>query len=492
MTDQQDTSSVADADYEPKTKTVDVNERLEALRTDNNSGHLSVVDSSDGKEQSPGTIFPRRDEWMMAEHVADAVLERVVFTENKWHTYDTNCGIWRPQDDQTVRRSIGECLRRSYIRKGEDSVKPISVSASLISGVVNCMKSQAARPNFFAAERPGIAFDNGFLTFDGGRVVQRDSSPENRCRFALPLEYDDTAECPQFLRALRRAFANRDDAEGVIDTIAEFAGAMLFGVAPKYQRAIIFVGKPNAGKSTICDVLKALMPQWTISAIPPQRMGKRFGLASLPGKRANIVNETPQGRVLNGERFKAVVVGDAVEIEQKNRDSFSHEPSAAHLFAANPPLPEVPGADPAFWRRWMVVEFDRVIPESERDPDFARKIVDSEAAGVVNWAVEGIERLTRREGYELPDSCADALEKWRGDADSVARWARERLETVDRAVDGDKITDLHQAYRDWHQACGGQPVARREFKARLRHAGYYVIGKGPAGSDRWNAVEGAR
>lgn len=443
---------------------------------------------SPARRRNEGPTFPRKDEWLIAEHVAKHKLGRVVYDEGGAHVYDPEIGTFEPRDDRTIKKAIGTELRNAKIDQGDDKPKkPIRLSAGFIRGVAEMLETQTAEPGFFAGEKPGVAFRNGFLALDGNKVVLQDKSPENRCRFALEMDYDAQADCPRWLASLRRAHGHREDCEAIIKVLQEFAGALLFGLAPEYQHALILAGDPKTGKSTFCDVLKGMLPPSSLSAISPQMMGNRFGLADLPGKRANIVNETPVGRVLNGEVFKAVVTGDAITVEQKGKDQFSHEPRAGHLFAAND-LPEVPGADPAFWRRWLVVPHDRVIPDSEIVRGFAEQVAKDEGPGIVRWAAEGVERLVKQCDYTEATTCQKALEEWKGDADSVARFAKEMLWSVENKGDGSKITDLHGEYREWHKRQGGQySVGRKEFKTRLKHLGFFPFDSLHNGYKMWNA-----
>ena len=46
-----------------------------------------------------------------------------------------------------------------------------------------------------------------------------------------------------------------------------------------------------------------------------------------------------------------------------------------------------------FYRRWLIIYFDQIIPEKEQDKQLAKKIIESELSGVFNWVLEGLERL---------------------------------------------------------------------------------------------------
>ena len=53
----------------------------------------------------------------------------------------------------------------------------------------------------------------------------------------------------------------------------------------------------------------------------------------------------------------------------------------------------------AFFRRFLIIPFDSVIPESEQDPELAAKIIRDELSGVFNWMLEGLGRLLQQRTF---------------------------------------------------------------------------------------------
>jgi hypothetical protein len=83
----------------------------------------------------------------------------------------------------------------------------------------------------------------------------------------------------------------------------------------------VLVGHLGAnGKSTLLYVLRQLFPREAVQAIEPQLWSNVFHLAELVGARINSVNELPDADVVAGEKFKAVVSGDAVSVAHKHRE----------------------------------------------------------------------------------------------------------------------------------------------------------------------------
>ena len=91
----------------------------------------------------------------------------------------------------------------------------------------------------------------------------------------------------------------------------------------------------------------------------------RFAVSRLVGKLANVCPDLPSSDLVGTSMFKALTGGDRVTAEYKYRDSFDFEPFARLIFSANS-LPRSGDMSSAFYRRWIVVPFERTFEEGTR------------------------------------------------------------------------------------------------------------------------------
>ena len=334
-----------------------------------------------------------------------------------------------------------------------------------------------AVPGFFAAAPVGVAFKGGFVHVSEQGLTLGPHTPENRCRFAYGF---DLAETPSdawtaFLSALFR-----DDADGAekVACLGEFFGASVLGLATRYQKAIVAKGGGDQGKSTLAKIVLAAMPSGATCAIAPQDMGQEYRRAMLAGKRLNVVNELPEATIIASEAFKAIVTGDPIVGRQIREAPFTFSPEAGHYFAANR-LPGTNDQTEGFWRRLIVIEFNRSFKDDpERDPLVAEKIIREHLPGVVRWMLEGAARLLQQGRYTLPSSHDAALAEWRLASDQIALFLHECGELDATAAIG--ATPLYERYRNWALSSGHKrrPRERRppgEFvEAAALHAVIYL------------------
>ncbi len=105
--------------------------------------------------------------------------------------------------------------------------------------------------------------------------------------------------------------------------------------------------------------------------------------------------------------LKEIVSGDVIEAERKFRDSFSFWPTVKLVGSTNH-LPRLLDLSDGFFRRPMILQFNRQFLDGERDPNLKDKLV-AELPGILAWAVQGLKNLRKRGYFVIPKSSIDAL-----------------------------------------------------------------------------------
>ena len=335
------------------------------------------------------------------------------------YVYDPDAGIFNADGEAVVRSELTQGLRDQY------SAHTMSETKDHLRGRTLVTEDEMGGPEWL------IAAENCVIDLDAER--RRDHSPEFRFLSRLGCEFDPDAGCPRF-----RAFLNEvvpSDTER--KKLQEYAGYTLHHWGLPYHKALFLVGPTASGKSTFLDAINAMLGEDTVASLTPQQLtGERFAGAELYGKWANIRNDIPAQTVKNTGEFKEITAGDQIKAEQKRKDPFWFEPNAKHLYAANE-LPSTETDDEAFYRRILLAPFPETVPEAERDKHLDDKL-EAELPGILNWAIEGLQRLVANGGFtgdRAPGHTQDTWQKW---SDSVSRFA-------DAAIDDDGNEDIPKA-----------------------------------------------
>lgn len=173
------------------------------------------------------------------------------------------------------------------------------------------------------------------------------------------------------------------------------------------------------------------------------------------------------------ERFKAIITGDATTARQIRQPPFTFRACAGHLFSANR-LPGTEDHTRGFWRRLLVIKFNREFRQDEQNPGLADDIIAAELPAIVSWLLAGAVRVLVQRGFTEPPSSAGVLAEWRRDADQIGAFVAECTEKLEAGAplsQGELAEVLYRHYRAWADRTGHRALAINKFGMRLAALG---------------------
>ncbi|MFE8069799.1 phage/plasmid primase, P4 family [Marinobacteraceae bacterium S3BR75-40.1] len=376
----------------------------------------------------------------------------------KWHA----CGVWKKQDERSVKQWV-----QHYIGDKVEAVRKSNVDS-----VADLFRTEIYMPDH--------AFDIGPVecvnTLSGELMLSGSGRweilPHNRQHYRttqVPVEYDPKAEAPQFVKFLADVFKNDPDAADKATALLEMMGYTLMAHC-NHERFIILVGSGANGKSVLLSVLEALAGRDNVAAVQPSQFDNKFQRAHLHNKLANIVTEIKQGAVIDDDALKGITSGEPTTVEHKNKDPFDMRPFSTCWFGTNH-MPHTRDFSDAVFRRALVVQFNNVFkPElGNCDPNLKNKLM-AELPGILTLALDAYADALL-EGFTVPQSCIDAREEWRLEADQVAQFVQDECEAIPEAKTPGSA--MYGAYQEWATANGiHNKLANKAFKERMERLGF--------------------
>jgi len=331
------------------------------------------------------------------------------------YAYDPDRGVYDDNGKQLVRTKLTNGLEEQY-------------RGHAMSEIMDQIKGRnTLSQDVMGGDEGLIAARN--CVIDLHETTRRDHDPEYRFLSRLGCEFDPEATAPEWQSFLDDVVPGETERK----KLQEFVGYCLHHWDLPFHKALFLVGPTASGKSTFLDTINELLGDGTVASLTPQQLtGERFGPAELFGKWANIRNDIPKSTVKNTGMFKELIAGDPMKAEKKNKDPFFFNPTAKHLFSANQ-LPEMEVDDEAFFRRILLVPFPETVPEGERDKFLDEKL-QNELPGILNWAIEGLQRLLGEGKFTGDRSPARTRETWSKWGDSVSRFAKHAIEEGDEDI----------------------------------------------------------
>jgi P4 family phage/plasmid primase-like protien len=246
----------------------------------------------------------------------------------------------------------------------------------------------------------GVLHDEELVPYD----------PKFKVAFSLPVFYDPAAECPQWEKFLLEVLPAVGDRE----TIREMFGHCLITHIYGPQKAYVLLGEGANGKSTMLEVLRALLGPENTAAVSLHDLERsQWYTAELDGKLADICADLPIRLLEDQAMFKKLTGGDTINAQRKFEKPFQFVNRARLIFACNS-LPSGWDTDSLSWkRRWVVVKFQYVIPEEKREGfDHIVKRLSQELPGIFNWALQGNIRLVNEMHVGVKDEYYDGSDNY--------------------------------------------------------------------------------
>jgi putative DNA primase/helicase len=367
-------------------------------------------------------------------------------------------GVWARIDDREVKRVI------------QDECPAVAKTAGTVASICDFIKTQTLRPNHkFDINTSEINCQNGRLSFANGCWEVQPHMREDYCTSQIPHEYGPDAKAPRFERFLREAFACDSDSDHKIAVVEELMGYTLLRDC-RFEKFVLLVGRGANGKSVLLKVVAELVGSENVCAVQPDKLNDTFQRAHMHGKLMNLVTEIAVGVPIADAQMKALVSGELTTAEHKNRDPFEFRPCATMWLGSNH-LPSTRDPSPAMRRRAIIIQFNRVFEEGERDPQLFEKL-QQEMPGILNVALRGLARLYTQKGFTKCESVDAALREWQLETDQVMQFIEDECE---RGPDfSDFSANLYGQYSLWHSTSGlrGSKLTRRNFSSRLDVAGF--------------------
>ena len=321
-------------------------------------------------------------------------------------------------------------------------------------------------------EKPMICFLNG--VYNPATKEMKPHSPDFRFLNQIPRKFSIGEPLPagDKIEAFLESLELKPDERRML---LAFCG-LCMTTDTGLQRFLILKGLPGSGKSTLLNLLKATIGPENTSERSLERLSdpkERFYAYGVVGKTCNVCADIQTETLLDPTTIKKLTGEDAVAVEPKGVDAYEVTMYAKHFFSANG-WPSIKGKDGAFFRRALVLPFNRV-PEIPND--HLLQDLTSQCDYFLRICVQALEEyyaLTNKQDIESASSKALVLE-WQRKSDSVAAFLDEEPAFDEFA--GQKyvqVTQVYERYLDYCEDEGRKSLSRTGFYESLKDKGHQI------------------
>lgn len=316
----------------------------------------------------------------------------------------------------------------------------------------------------------GTAYDGLLVSTESGLLdVGRRELLEHTALFfnatSVPFGYDPDAPDPDRWLAFVRDLWPSDTAS--IEALQEWFGYTISGRLDLHK-ILLLVGPTRGGKGVTARILGALVGSENVAGPTLSSLNGDFGLAPLLGKTLAVVSDAR----LNGrgahtvvERLLSISGEDTLTVNRKYREQFTGKLPVRIMLCSNE-LPQLGDASMAIAGRFIPLVLTRSWLGSE---DHGLEVaLRAELPGILNWALAGLERLTKQGRFTRPPGADDAIVALQDLASPVAAFVRDRCV---RGPEHEVVVDtLYTAWKAWAEDNGQTRVTKQVFGRDLRAA----------------------
>lgn len=298
----------------------------------------------------------------------------------------------------------------------------------------------------------------------------------------LSVNYDESAKCPRWNKFVRELFEEED-----VLTLQEFIGYCLVPTTIA-QKALFMIGKGREGKSVVGEVMQALFKTSMVQGELHKIQDNRFMMAQLENKLVFYDDDLQSGALTDTGTFKKLVTATIpMLVERKGEPHYEMLPYARILASGNKSLESCYDHSDGFYRRLVLLTCKEKPKNRKEDKLLAKKIIENELQGILNWALVGLQRLIGNKWeFTLSAQTVASLQDAQEDGNSFIPFLNDDTTVVFGEDQSVTSSDMYDAYSRWCDDNAMKPLAMRTISHYIKE------NSSDMGVSYSNRVEGKR
>lgn len=358
-----------------------------------------------------------------------------------------------------------------------------SITGQKLTSLLNLIKTELIndRLDFNTGGYRGkvLNFANGTLEIETG--VFREPRRSDYQAYKLDYPYNENASSENVLNFLKDVLENEQD----IHIIQEYLGYCLFSDC-QMEKVLFLIGNGANGKTIFEKLVSSLFgknEERQQNEIPIhlsmnlEKMGEKFHVSRLYGKRINIISEIDSGKkkIIPSGTFKNMASGETLTGEEKNKQPFEFNSVAKCIVACNE-MPIFQDYTDGTKRRLLIVPFPyhfvrnpTKTNEKAIDTTLDKKLINKEnLSGFFNWVYEGYLQLKENGKFSESKNTEIALNEYIKDTDVVYQFFLDEPWKMYSQEDKFPTDRMYSIFNDYCKNNGFRNITKPNFCKRFK------------------------
>ena len=399
---------------------------------------------------------------------------------DEWYTWKRNA--YRKITEKELRAKFSMSIREEFVRlnrlqqeiansddKGPAEVKKVSMH--LVSNVLQATSGMVVvgadtEPNTWLPtheRKHYISMNNGILDVDAVLADRDDhmlpNSPQWFSMVSLPYAFNPDAKCPRWDAFLEH---NLEMDPERIKILQEWAGYCLLPDTGE-QKFMILEGEGANGKSVYTAALTAMLGEENVSTVPLEVFGDSFSKTSTLGKLLNAAGDCGELDKVAEGYLKSFTGGDRMFFNRKGVPGVDCLPTARLMVACNN-RPRIGDRSDGPWRRMLLIPWRIQITREKRIKGMDKVAWwqdNGELPGIFRWALVGLARLKRQNGFTESTIMNEALAEYKEEMNPARSFLLHYMEPSTNGMV--RAGTVYRFYKKWAEENGYRNLSERSF-----------------------------
>lgn len=239
----------------------------------------------------------------------------------------------------------------------------------------------------------------------------------------------------------------------------------------RFQKFLMIKGKGGTGKSIAISFIQHIVGIDNYSSMSLQNLNQRFYPTGLFGKLLNACADIPSTAMESVDIIKKAVGEDTLLYEKKGQDPTQFNSYAKLLFSANEMPLNLDDKTNAYYRRLLVLDINRTIPEEQKDSQLKEKMyLESDYA--IHMAMLALKQLYTDNHFTESDHSKECIANLYRSADSVKAFTDDML--CHKVGEKMKRSDVYKMYEEYCEDNGRTPHGKSRFWEYMAAKGFVI------------------
>lgn len=348
------------------------------------------------------------------------------------------------------------------------------IKATTIQGIYNLLVSQPQVQKRFSDlnNQPShwVNFQNGYFDVMDWKLIEHDKKylMINQIPFSFYPEQAETVLSggTHIRKYLDFSISDQTDQQ----TFWQYLGYCMT-TDTRFQKFLMIKGKGGTGKSIAISFIQHIVGSGNYSSMSLQNLNQRFYPTGLFGKLLNACADIPSTAMESVDIIKKAVGEDTLLYEKKGQDPTQFNSYAKLLFSANEMPLNLDDKTNAYYRRLLVLDINRTIPEEEKDSQLKEKMC-KESDYAIHMAMLALKQLYTDNHFTESDHSKECIANLYRSADSVKAFTDDML--CHKTGEKMKRSDVYKMYEEYCEDNGRTPHGKSRFWEYMADKGFVV------------------